>query len=123
VAIGMVLAFDLSAELGLCAHQNAERVRSHLRSAGLPVTITEAGVDRAELLPLMRTDKKNAGGALKLVLTRGIGDAFLSEGVDEAMMADFCRERVTPHFVIPGRPGIPLLVLNPEEAGPRIKSG
>jgi 3-dehydroquinate synthase len=89
VAIGMVLAFDLSAELGLCAHQDAERVRSHLRSAGLPVNIAEAGVDPADLLPLMRTDKKNAGGALKLVLTRGIGDAFLSEGVAENVLADF----------------------------------
>ena len=61
----------------------------HLKAVGLPVTIGETGVDRAELLPLMRTDKKNAGGAIKLVLSRGIGDAFLSEGVDEAVLADF----------------------------------
>lgn len=89
VAIGMVQAFDLSAALGLCAHDDAERVRTHLRAAGLPVTIGESGVSRADLLPLMRTDKKNAGGAVKLVLTRGIGDAFLSEGVDETVLADF----------------------------------
>lgn len=89
VAIGMVLAFDLSAALGLCAHDDAERVRAHLRAAGLPVTVAETGVDRSELLPLMRADKKNAGGALKLVLTRGIGGAFLSEGVAEDVLADF----------------------------------
>jgi 3-dehydroquinate synthase len=89
VAVGMVQAFDLSAALGLCPHDDADRVRSHLRSAGLPVTIAETKVDRAELLPLMRTDKKNAGGAIKLVLTRGIGDAFLSEGVAEDLLAEF----------------------------------
>lgn len=89
VAIGMVLAFDLSAELGLCAHDDARRVRSHLAAAGLPVTIAATGVDRAALLPLMRADKKNDGGALKLVLSRGIGDAFLSEGVEEPVVAGF----------------------------------
>jgi 3-dehydroquinate synthase len=89
VAVGMVLAFDLSAELGLCAHDDAARVRSHLQSIGLPVTVAETGVDRAALLPLMRTDKKNEGGALRLVLTRGIGDAFLSEGVAEEVLAGF----------------------------------
>nr|WP_314443985.1 3-dehydroquinate synthase [uncultured Sphingomonas sp.] len=89
VGIGMCLAFDLSAALGLCAHDDAARVRAHLQSLGLPVTIAETGIDRSELLPLMRTDKKNAGGALKLVLTRGIGDAFLSEGVEESILADF----------------------------------
>ncbi len=89
VATGMVLAFDLSAALGLCAHDDAARVRAHLQAAGLPVTIAETGVNRADLLPLMRSDKKNAGGAVRLVLTRGIGDAFLSEGVDESVLGDF----------------------------------
>jgi 3-dehydroquinate synthase len=92
VAIGMCLAFDLSAKLGLCAHDDAKRVRAHLQSAALPVTIAESGVERAELLPLMRADKKNEGGALKLVLSRGIGDAFLSEKVAEDVLAEFLRE-------------------------------
>ncbi|UUR08276.1 3-dehydroquinate synthase [Sphingomonas glaciei] len=89
VGIGMVLAFDLSAALGLCAHDDATRVRAHLQSVGLPVTIAETGVDRAALLPLMRADKKNEGGAVRLVLSRGIGHAFLSEGVAEDVLAEF----------------------------------
>jgi 3-dehydroquinate synthase len=92
VAIGMTLGFNLSAALGLCAHDDAMRVRAHLKAAGLPVTIAESGVNRADLLPLMRTDKKNAGGAVRLVLTRGIGDAFLSEGVEEKLLADFLEQ-------------------------------
>ena len=50
---------------------------------------TLTGVDRAALLPLMRADKKNEGGAVRLVLSRGIGDAFLSEGVAEDVLAEF----------------------------------
>src|SRR4029079_14072433 len=37
VAIGMVMAFDLSAALGLCPHADAERVRHHLAQVGLPI--------------------------------------------------------------------------------------
>ncbi|GAA4037955.1 3-dehydroquinate synthase [Sphingomonas rosea] len=89
VAVGMVLAFALSAELGLCPHGDSARVRDHLAGLGLPTTIAETGVDRAALLPLMRGDKKNDAGAIRFVLTRGIGDAFLSEGVEEAKVAAF----------------------------------
>jgi 3-dehydroquinate synthetase len=37
----------------------------------------------------MRTDKKNEDGKLRLVLTHGIGEAFLSAGVDEEVVASF----------------------------------
>ena len=89
VALGMTLAFGLSARLGLCPAADAERVRAHLAAAGLPTTLAESGVDRAALLPLMRTDKKNDAGALRLVLVRGIGRAFLSDGVAEDKVASF----------------------------------
>jgi 3-dehydroquinate synthetase len=37
----------------------------------------------------MRADKKNDAGKLKLVLTRGIGRAFLSDGVEVGRLAAF----------------------------------
>jgi 3-dehydroquinate synthase len=89
VAVGMVLAFDLSADLGICPHDDAKRVRDHLAGAGLPTSLKQTGVDRSALLPLMRTDKKNEDGKLRLVLTHGIGEAFLSAGVDEEVVASF----------------------------------
>src|SRR4029077_17890180 len=39
VAIGMVMAFDLSARLGLCATGDAGRVARHLASVGLPTGV------------------------------------------------------------------------------------
>lgn len=92
VSVGMVLAFDLSARLGLCPHDDAARVRAHLGGAGLPTSLAETGVDRSALLPLMRADKKNQSGALRLVLVRSIGEAFLSPGVEEEVVAGFLRE-------------------------------
>ena len=89
VAVGMALAFDFSVALELCPANDAARVRRHLASARLPVTLAETGVDRAALLPLMGADKKNEGGRLRLVLTRGIGDAFLAPDVEPERLAEF----------------------------------
>ena len=90
VSIGLVLAFDFSAELGLCARDEAERVRAHLSECGLPTRLEDVGLnDGNALLPLMAGDKKNEGGRLRLVLARGIGQAFLSDGVEPERLAAF----------------------------------
>jgi 3-dehydroquinate synthase len=71
VAIGMAMAFRLSVQRGLCPADDAERVTAHLAAVGLPVRI---GLDPARLAARMAHDKK---GDI-LVLTRGIGRAFLA---------------------------------------------
>ncbi len=71
VAIGMAMAFRLSVERGFCPAGDAERAITHLDAAGLPTAID---LDPDRLEARMRHDKK--GGAL--VLTRGIGKAFLT---------------------------------------------
>ena len=71
VAIGMAMAFELSVERGLCPPADAARAIAHLAAVGLPVT---TDVAPARLAARMAHDKK--GGAL--VLTRGIGRAFLT---------------------------------------------
>ena len=93
VALGTVLAHDFSAELGLCSPDDASRVRRHLGAASLPTELAAMPLDRTALLPLMGADKKNEGGRLRLVLTRGIGRAFLSDGVEPERLAAFL-ERV-----------------------------
>lgn len=84
VALGMVLAFDLSVRLGLCPPEDAERLRRHLRAVGLPTRLgeIEGGWDTAALLRHMAKDKKVRDGRLTFVLTRGIGRAFVSSDVD-----------------------------------------
>ena len=89
VSIGMVLAHDFSVELGLCPADDAARVRRHLEQVGLPTTLATTGVSGAALLPFMGADKKNEGGQLRLVLTRGIGEAFLDRDVAVNRLAAF----------------------------------
>ena len=89
VAIGLVMAFDLSARLGLCPADDAARVQSHLDAAGLPTTIGAlgalgAGWDAGTVIDIMAQDKKTVGGQLTFVLARGIGQAFVSREVGTA---------------------------------------
>lgn len=94
VAAGMALAFAYSTRRGLCPSEDAERVAAHLRAAGLPATLGEAGVDASgvALVAHMAHDKKREGGALPFLLARGIGRTFLDRTVDLADVAAFLNE-------------------------------
>ncbi len=84
VAIGMVMAFDLSARLGLCPAADAARVARHLASVGLPTGVEALGGRRfsaERLIGHMGRDKKVAQGRIAFVLARGIGKAFLARDV------------------------------------------
>lgn len=80
VALGMCMAFDLSAELGLCPPADAARVRAHVAATGLPVRLPPGAWSVERLLSLMAQDKKARGG-LTFILARGIGDAFVAHDV------------------------------------------
>ncbi|MGK2286846.1 3-dehydroquinate synthase [Pedomonas sp. V897] len=84
VALGMVLAFELSVEMGLCPPEDLERVRRHLDSVGLPTTLKQVGLDGMgeTLVAHMAQDKKMEAGRLTFILARGIGQSYLERGVD-----------------------------------------
>jgi 3-dehydroquinate synthase len=79
VALGMVLAFRLSAQRGHCPQADAERVATHLARVGLPTRLE--GIAPARLAERMGHDKKRESGRLRLVLARRIGEAFLDASV------------------------------------------
>ena len=84
VAYGIVLAHRLSAALGLCSADDAARVAAHFREVGLP---SEANAlppihwNTSALIERMKHDKKVQDGRITFVLTRGVGQAFLSQDV------------------------------------------
>jgi 3-dehydroquinate synthase len=94
VAIGMVLAFQLSARLNLCAQQEVETVRAHLDRAGLPVSPPRFDWDIDRLMAFMAQDKKAEAGQLTLILARGIGQAFVSKDVRPEVVRDIWVEAV-----------------------------
>jgi len=97
VALGTVMAFDLSVRLGLCPPADARRVRSHFAAMDLPVSVSAfAGTFvSAALIAHMRQDKKVQGGCIKFVLVHGIGRAFVSDSVPETALADFLDQALT----------------------------
>jgi len=99
VAIGMVMAFDLSVKLGLCPAEDARRARAHLAAVGLPVRAADvAGVawDVDGLVRSMAKDKKVQDGRITFILAEGIGKAFTRRDVDAASVRAVLEESVTP---------------------------
>jgi 3-dehydroquinate synthase len=97
VAIGMVMAFDLSARLGLCPLEDAARVQRHLASIGLPTSpswIDGRSFSSTRLIEHMSRDKKVKDGRIGFVLTRGIGQAFAPAYVDLADVAAMLDEAI-----------------------------
>ena len=97
VAIGMLLAFDLSVLMGFCAKEEAARVQKHFLSMGLPTQlddILEKNYDSQVLLDHMARDKKVKNGQLNFILTRGVGNAFITSEVErESVIAVLNRRK------------------------------
>jgi shikimate kinase/3-dehydroquinate synthase len=94
VAVGLGLAFGLSAKLGHCAPELRGRVEAHLASVGLPseLSMLNRRFSAASLVRHMRKDKKMRDGALHFVLVRGIGQAFTSKDVPDEAVTELLRE-------------------------------
>lgn len=89
VAVGMVMAFDLSADMGLCPREDAARVRAHLAAVGLPVDpprVNGQAMNAERLMAHFANDKKVSNGKVTFVLARGIGQSMLCRDVDPAMV-------------------------------------
>jgi len=94
VALGMGLAFRLSAALGLCPPTDADRVIAHLAAVGLPAELAQLNrrLSAGRLIAHMRRDKKMRDGNLMFVLTRGIGQAFTRGDVAAEAVEGVLRE-------------------------------
>ena len=86
VSVGLVCAHRLSCDLGFAAEQDLARLVRHLLTLDMPVDLTRFDTGQFSLpmlLKAMAKDKKAQKGHLRFILTRGIGKAFISEGVDQ----------------------------------------
>ncbi len=72
VGIGMAQAAAISAQQGFCDQRSLERIRKLIKKAGLPLEIPRE-VSMQNLIQGMEVDKKSAGGKIKFVMCRGIG--------------------------------------------------
>ncbi len=82
VSIGMAAALRLSVDKAGLSPEEAEAVLDALRAFDLPVHLPEE--IRAEaLMGSLTKDKKFEAGAIRFVLTRKLGSAFLSKEISE----------------------------------------
>lgn len=100
VAVGMALAFRLSARLGLCDAALAPRVERHLAANGMPARLADvdgaAGFAAGKLLDHMRQDKKVRDGKLVFILAEAIGRAVQRDDVAPAMVEALLAEQLAP---------------------------
>jgi len=101
VAIGMVLAAQFSASIGMLAPGDAARLERHLVAVGLPTRLQDiAGfaqeglADADALMDLMAQDKKVRRGKLTFILLEAIGSAVIARDVEPARVRDFLRDKV-----------------------------
>lgn len=90
VAIGCALAFEVSAQLGLCSQEAPSRVRQLLTKMDMKKDLSDIEGDLPDaqtLIALMGQDKKVLDGQLRFVMARAIGDAFVTSDVDPAILS------------------------------------
>ena len=82
VAMGLMLAANLSARLGYCAPSVQDEVEKLLVAHHLPTRVPSQ-FGTTDLYKAMWTDKKKAAGKLHFVLLHAIGDAFVTGDVEK----------------------------------------
>ena len=102
VSVGMVLAAEFSAKLGMIAEADAARVERHLASVGLPTHLqdiagfAQEGLSDADaLMVLMAQDKKVKRGKLTFILLQAVGRAVVANDVEPALVRDFLQQKLS----------------------------
>lgn len=82
VAMGTVMAADLSARIGWLSQQDAQIIRRVLEeNFGMPV-VPPADITTERYLDLMASDKKTEAGKLRFVLLRAIGEGVVASDIE-----------------------------------------
>lgn len=94
VATGMVLAAELSRDLGWLEEQELARIRALISKARLPVQAPPE-LDSTRFLELMAVDKKVQDGLLRLVLMQGIGSSVITAEASGAQITAMLDRHLT----------------------------
>ncbi len=92
ISIGMIFAIRLSQTVELITESDAKRAIMIIEKYGLPTTVNN--VKEADVLNLMREDKKATGGVLRFVLLKRIGEAVTQQEIDAETVQKVLKEVV-----------------------------
>src|SRR5258707_1690738 len=101
VSVGMVLAAEFFAQLGMISESDAARVQHHLAEVGLPTHLqdiagfTQEGLGDADaLMTLMAQDKKVKRGKLTFILLQAVRRAVTAADCSPALVRDFLKAKL-----------------------------
>ncbi len=100
VSAGMDMAFQFSAQAGLCSAAEAKRAQTHLKNLDMPIAADMKHLlgNPKTLLSHMRQDKKNTNGAITLILNRSIGESIVQKNMPESDILTFLQSMKDTYY-------------------------
>jgi len=84
VAIGMLAAGKISNRLGILSENELVRLKGVIERAGLPTDIPDLKMER--IIQAMKHDKKIVGGKIRFVLSKSMGNVFVTDEVSLSLV-------------------------------------
>ena len=94
ISLGIILAFKFSFELKLCKEEDYKRVYNHFNYIKLPSNIShlfKINIKAEDIIKSMKLDKKTINSMIRLILVKGIGNAFISNKINEKKLSSFLK--------------------------------
>ncbi len=92
IAIGMMSAFDIAADIGMVSCGSAHRLENLLKQAGLPVNIK--GINPYKVISAMQHDKKIRNSKKRWILPKAIGHAVVCSDIPTGIVKRSVLKRV-----------------------------
>lgn len=90
VAVGMLMATELSALEGFITSNDAQQVKDLLQKAQLPVSINSK-ISYQDFVNTMSIDKKATNGEVRLILMKQLGQTFISNSYQQHNLEQIIR--------------------------------
>ena len=92
VAVGMVMAAQLSEKMGWLDVEDVSRVETLIQAANLPIAPPKE-ISAERFMELMSVDKKVLDGVLRLVLMKSMGEAIVTDEFDRGALEQVLASR------------------------------
>ena len=87
VGVGMLMAAEMSKNLGWLSSEDVNRVSGMLKRANLPTSIPKE-ISSQQMIEVMAVDKKVQNNKIRLVLLKAIGDAIITDDFDRSLLIE-----------------------------------
>ncbi|MEM7533876.1 MAG: 3-dehydroquinate synthase [Chloroflexota bacterium] len=77
IAVGLVAAARMAADIGRCAPELADRITRVVEHLALPTHVSSAEFDVEQVMAAMAHDKKRAGKILRFIIPQDLGDVVI----------------------------------------------